>query len=398
MNENVSVIGLGYVGLPLALSAAESGYKVLGLDINQERVKTINMGKSPIEDIADLQIVNVVKDGSFFASSDFSLLSSSKIILITVPTPLSEIGEPDLDFITNAIDLFSPYVAKGSLIILESTVAPGFTRDVFIPMVLSKTKLNENELDFGFSPERIDPGNNLWNLRTTPKIISASSERSLNDVYEFYSKFVEVLHRVKCFEVAETAKLLENSFRLVNISLANELMVFCDALGIEVNEVIMAASSKPYGFMPFYPGVGVGGHCIPVDPMYLAHKANEIGTPIKLINLSSSINLNLPMYFVKKVSKILGDLKDRKILVIGVAYKPNIGDTRETPVKNLILELRKRGAQVSWHDELVKNWNGEESVPLENKFDLAIVATRHDYMNLTVLGSMPVIDSRRSTL
>ena len=313
-------------------------------------------------------------------------------------TPLSEIGEPDLDFITNAIDLFSPYVAKGSLIILESTVAPGFTRDVFIPMVLSKTKLNENELDFGFSPERIDPGNNLWNLRTTPKIISASSERSLNDVYEFYSKFVEVLHRVKCFEVAETAKLLENSFRLVNISLANELMVFCDALGIEVNEVIMAASSKPYGFMPFYPGVGVGGHCIPVDPMYLAHKANEIGTPIKLINLSSSINLNLPMYFVKKVSKILGDLKDRKILVIGVAYKPNIGDTRETPVKNLILELRKRGAQVSWHDELVKNWNGEESVPLENKFDLAIVATRHDYMNLTVLGSMPVIDSRRSTL
>ena len=176
MNENISVIGLGYVGLPLALSAAESGYKVLGLDINQERVKTINMGKSPIEDIADLQIVNVVKDGSFFASSDFSLLSSSKIILITVPTPLSEIGEPDLDFITNAIDLFSPYVAKGSLIILESTVAPGFTRDVFIPMVLTKTKLNENELDFGFSPERIDPGNNLWNLRTTPKIISASSE------------------------------------------------------------------------------------------------------------------------------------------------------------------------------------------------------------------------------
>jgi UDP-N-acetyl-D-glucosamine dehydrogenase len=261
---------------------------------------------------------------------------------------------------------------------------------------MATLNLKSEEFLLAFSPERIDPMNTNWTVKNTPKLVAGLTPEAATKAKEFYSKFIDQVDVCDSLEVAETAKLLENSFRLVNISFINEVAMFCQKIGIDINDVIKAASTKPYGFMPFYPSVGVGGHCIPVDPLYLAEAANKVDAPTRFIELADEINLGMPTYFVDRASNILGGLRDKKILVIGVAYKPNVADVRETPVQALIAGLREQGAEVSWHDNLVQRWNGEASVDLSDSYDLAILATPHSYLDLKKLGKLQILNTRSS--
>lgn len=396
MNKKIAVIGLGYVGLPLALSASNSGYKVVGIDNNVNKVNVLKAGGTSIEDIENFAVLNSINKGNLLISDDFSEISGSEVILICVPTPLNNYFKPDLSYIELAANSLSPYIQPGTLIILESTVEPSTTRNFLRPILEQGSGLTSDQFFVAFSPERIDPSNHLWHIKNTPKLVAGLTDVACTLAMQFYGNFIDELVQCQSLEIAETAKLLENSFRLVNISFINELSIFCQKLGIDVNEVIKAAATKPYGFMPFYPSVGVGGHCIPVDPLYLSNKAREIGAPTRFINLADQINREMPGYFVGRAEEKLGGLKNKKILVVGVAYKPNVADVRETPVSALINGLREKGAQVSWHDDLVKEWNGEKSVPLSSDFDLVIIATPHDYLDLTKLGNVPILNTRGS--
>jgi len=396
MPFQISIIGQGYVGLPLSLAASEAGYSVIGIDNNTNRIKELQLGKSEIEDISNTVVSKFIKSGNYKPTSNYEEVSKSKIILICVPTPLTKNNLPDLTAIESSVKQISRYLTKDSLVILESTVEPGTTRDFLIPILEKGSGLSKEDFYVAFSPERIDPLNKKWNIKNIPKIVSGLNEKSKNLAIDFYSKFIDTVIPVESLEVAETAKLLENSFRLVNISFINEVSIFCQKLGIDVNDVINAAASKPYGFMPFYPSIGVGGHCIPVDPVYFANKADEIGVETRFIDLAVQVNNEMPGYFVGRAEEKLGGLKGKKVLVVGVSYKPNVADVRETPVEELINGLVKRGAEVSWHDDLVKDWNGKKSVELSNNFDLAILATPHDYLDLKKLGSVPILNTRSS--
>jgi UDP-N-acetyl-D-glucosamine dehydrogenase len=263
-------------------------------------------------------------------------------------------------------------------------------------MIESISGIERELFDISFSPERIDPNNATWRLENTTKLVAGLTMKATEKTINFYSNFVSNIHVCESLEIAETAKLLENTFRFVNISFINEMAIFCHKMGIDINKVIEAAATKPHGFMPFYPSIGVGGHCIPVDPLYLANKAVEIGVLIRFIDLADQINEGMPSYFVVRAEEKLDGLKNKKVLVVGVSYKPNVADIRETPVEGLIAGLKQKGAQVAWHDDLVKEWNGEKSVALSGDFDLAILATPHDYIDLTKLGNMPVLNTRES--
>jgi UDP-N-acetyl-D-glucosamine dehydrogenase len=279
-------------------------------------------------------------------------------------------------------------------VIIESTIQPGTTRDILIPILERVSGLSRDKFFTAYSPERIDPRNSQWNIKNTPKLVAGLDEPSAAIASDFYRSFVDHVEVSGSLEIAETAKLLENSFRLINISFVNELAIFCQKLGINVLDVVSAAATKPYGFMPFYPGIGVGGHCIPVDPLYLAQKAREIGVSSKLIDLADEINLNMPKYFVARAEQKLGGLKDKRVIVVGLAYKPNVTDVRETPVQALIQGLRQKGAIVVWHDDLVKEWKGERSTSLSDIYDLAILATFHDNVNLTKLGNVDILSTK----
>jgi len=396
MQFQISIIGQGYVGLPLSLAACEAGYTVVGIDNDSNKIQRLLSGQSGIEDINNSNVAAVLKSGRYIPTSDYKEVSKSSVILICVPTPLNNRNLPDLTAIESAAKNISQYLNKGSLVILESTVEPGTTRDFLVPILERGSGLRKEDFHVAFSPERIDPLNKNWNIKNTPKIVAGLTEKSEIMAIDFYSKFIDTVIPVESLEVAETAKLLENSFRLINISFINEIAIFCQRLGIDVNHVINAAVTKPYGFMPFYPSVGVGGHCIPVDPVYLANKADQIGIETRFIDLAVQINKEMPRYFVGRAEEKLGSLKEKKVLVVGVSYKPNVADVRETPVEELINGLVKKGADVSWHDDLVKEWNGKKSVALSNNFDLAILATPHHYIDLSKLGSIPILDTRSS--
>jgi len=392
----VTVIGQGYVGLPLSVSAAKVNFDVTGIDIDTPKVALINSRKSPVEDITDAELVDVINSGSYRATSNTYIHISTEIICICVPTPLGKNHQPDLDILKSACTEVGKNLKRGMLVIIESTIQPGTTRNIVIPILEKESGLTNDKFLVAFSPERIDPMNKKFTMKNTPKLVAGLTPEAAVKAKEFYSKFIDQVDICDSLEVAETAKLLENSFRLVNISFINELAMFCQKIGIDVNYVIKAASTKPYGFMPFYPSVGVGGHCIPVDPLYLAEAARVAGAPSRFIELADEINLGMPTYFVGRASEMLGGLKDKKVLVIGVAYKPNVADVRETPVEALISGLKKSGAVVSWHDDLVKSWNDEISVALGAGFDLAILATPHDYLDLSLLGKVPVLNTRGS--
>jgi UDP-N-acetyl-D-glucosamine dehydrogenase len=396
MNIQISVIGQGYVGLPIAMAACEAGYKVIGIDKDQEKIELLKSGISGLEDVSDQAVTKYLKSSSYQPTTEFEEISNSKVILICVPTPLDAESLPDLSYVKNATNEISKYLSKDTLVILESTVGPGTTRDFMIPLLEKGSGMPRQNFHVAFSPERIDPLNQNWNIFNTPKIVAGLTEESKQLAMNFYSRFVKTLVPVDSLEIAETAKLLENSFRLVNISFINEISQFCQKLGINIKSVIDAASTKPYGFMPFYPSLGVGGHCIPVDPIYLANKAQQIGATARFIEVATNINLEMPIYFTDIAEGLLGSLINKRVLIIGISYKPNVSDVRQTPVSGLIEVLRNRGALVSWHDDLVKEWAGETSVPLSPDYDLAILATPHNYLDLSKIGKVQLLNTRGS--
>ena len=394
--KKITVIGQGYVGLPLAIAAYEAGYDVTGIDNSIEKIVDLNSGITGIEDLSSAKLQAALSSGRYKVTDRITSINESDAILVCVPTPLGIDHKPDLKFLLDAVESAARNLKQGALIIIESTVEPGTTRSIVLPMIEKISGYSSEKFLLAFSPERIDPTNKNWDVINTPKLIAGLNHTAQQKAVEFYSKFVDKIVQCESLEIAETAKLLENTFRLINISFINELSIFCQKMNIDINQVITAAATKPYGFMPFYPSIGVGGHCIPVDPLYLANKAREIGTPTRFIDLADEINREMPEYFVGRSVEMIGDLKGKKVLVIGVSYKPNVADVRETPVEALILGLEQKGAHVGWHDDLVKEWNGKMSVALSSDFDLAIIAVPHDYLDLKVLGKMPILNTRGS--
>jgi UDP-N-acetyl-D-glucosamine dehydrogenase len=389
-------MGQGYVGLPLALDAANSGFDVTGLDNNSEKVSQITEGISPVEDVTNEQLRTALKSGNYKVSADLTFGSDVKVICICVPTPLGSDHKPELSSLKEAITIAGKNLKPGMLVIVESTISPGTTRQLLLPILIKTSGLSEEEFHLAYSPERIDPLNKEWNIKNTPKLVAGLTDQAAKLAQEFYAKFIDQVVICPTLEVAETAKLLENSYRLVNISFINEISIFCQKIGVDVNEVVKAASTKPYGFMPFYPSVGVGGHCIPVDPIYLSDAAKSAGAASRFIDLADEINQAMPSYFVERAKQIIDGVKSKKILVIGLSYKPNVADVRESPVISLIEQLRKAGADVYWHDDLVRSWNGEETTPISSGFDLAIIATPHNYLELSALKNVPILNTRSS--
>ena len=391
MSLKVAIVGQGYVGLPLAMAAVGAGHSVVGIDSDAGLVASLSSGVSVIEDVTNSELAAAIKSG-YSVSGSFSAVGDCSVVVVCVPTPLDAAGAPDISILIGAVNSVASVVKPGVLVIVESTIATGTIRKVIAPIL--EAKLGVGHFDLVYSPERIDPLNKKWGVKNTPKLVAGLSEVALNRAVSFYSGFVSTVVPGSSVEVIETAKLLENSFRFVNISFINEISVLCDALGIDVLEVIDAAASKPYGFMPFYPGAGVGGHCIPVDPIYLASAARDAGSPSRFIELARDINSAMPAYFVGRAVEKLGTLPGKKIIVIGVAYKANVSDTRESAAEKLIDLLRGAGAIVSWHDDVVGTWRGEESSALSASFDLAILVTPHDGLDMAALGSVPVINTR----
>ena len=386
----VAVVGQGYVGLPVAIAAARAGHEVIGIDSDTNRVQLLKSGHSPIGDISDQQVSGVLNSKNYSIEDNFNKIGICEIVVICVPTPLDQEGKPDLSPLKTALKKIAIYLSTNALIINESTVSPGTTRGL-IKETLDKAGI---PYELAYSPERIDPANKKWTVTNTPKLVAGLTPAATERAAAFYKTFVDSVTIGSSPEVIETAKLLENSFRLVNISFVNELAQFCAAMGIDVREVVDSAATKPYGFMPFYPGAGVGGHCIPVDPSYLVSKAQEMGVPTRFIDLANDLNQSLPSYFTGVASGILGGLTGKKILVVGIAYKPEVADVRETPAEGLIHQLRAKGAEVSWHDELVQEWNGEKSVELTPGFDLVILVNPHSNTNLAALGSTQILNTR----
>ncbi len=368
----VAIIGQGYVGQTIAVGAAGAGHTVVGFDLNAGLVDQLNSGKSHIEGISDSELASLISSNFFTASTDPSVLEGSDVIVIAVPTPLDGDRNPDLSYVHAAAELINQQVKSPVLIINESTSYPGTLRNEIAARITGVEHL------FASSPERVDPGNTQWGTKNTPRLIGGLTPAAVAKAREFYGSFCDSIIEVSSPEVAEAAKIFENTFRQVNIALVNEFAQISDALGISGREVIEAAATKPYGFMPFNPGPGVGGHCIPVDPSYLAHVANEVGVPATFIKRANEVNLAMPAYVVKRVvTGAGGSIAGKSVVVIGVSYKANVADTRETPAAAVIDLLRAEGANVVWHDELVGSWRGESSVPL-SPHDIAVVVTKHD--------------------
>ena len=405
---DVGVIGLGYVGLPLAIQATSSKLKVYGYDINEKRVSNYNDGQSSIEDISNQELQKSLKDG-LFLSADPKYLSDSEVIVISVPTPLTDY-QPDLSFVRSAAETIAQHIVKEQIIILESTTYPGTTVEVLVPIIEDISGLKAG-VDFyvGYSPERIDPGNEKWNFKNTPKIISGINEKSLQKIKAFYEKIIDSVVSVGGTKEAEMVKLLENTYRHVNIALINELAILCNMLEIDIWEVVDAAKTKPFGFESFRPGPGVGGHCIPVDPNYLSFKTRQIGKPVRFVELAQEINNSMPNYVVsrllEKMNLLEKPFKNSNILILGVAYKKDIGDVRESPALGIIENLLDRGVNVKYFDPYVseidvKNQkiNKEESLDNIKNYDLILVHTAHtefekfDFNNITV----PIFDATGS--
>ena len=383
---DLGVVGLGYVGLPLAVEASIQGLSVIGYDINSERVEMINNGISPIEDISNDELSNALE--KFFSTLDSKLLSKCQNIVISVPTPLTDY-QPDLSYVISAAKTVGNNLVKNQVVILESTTYPGTTIEVLIPNLESTSKLKAGEDFFvGYSPERIDPGNKVWKFKNTPKVISGINDISTDKIQSFYESIIETTVLVKGTKEAEMVKLLENTYRHVNIALINELAMLCKMLDIDIWEVVNAAKTKPFGFESFKPGPGVGGHCIPVDPEYLSFKTRQIGKPVRFVELAQEINNSMPAYVVGQISEILNKngkiLNNSKILLMGVAYKNDISDMRESPAIDITELLLEKKVDVSYFDPFVKEFsvfgkaiNKEDEINSFDNYDMLLVLTPH---------------------
>jgi UDP-N-acetyl-D-glucosamine dehydrogenase len=384
--RRLAIIGQGYVGLPLAMAAVDAGWTVIGVDNLEAKVSQINSGSSPVEDISDERLQSAIAKGAYKATTDFSAVSEASVITICVPTPLDEKREPDLALLRSAAKGIAPFVSNETLVVSESTSYPGTLRDVIIPIINELKPQESQKLYFASAPERVNPGDLVWDQKNTPRLVGAIDEASKVKALAFYESICDAAVSVSTPEVAEAAKLLENTFRLVNIALINEFTQLCSANGVNVHEVIDAASSKPYGFMPFRPGVGVGGHCIPVDPLYLTWWARQSGVQAKFVESADSINHAMPKYVAERALSLVNpEIKNPKVLILGVAYKPGVGDVRETPASELRDYLKAQGVDVAWHDPLVPVWEGSNPVDLDWDCDVAILATKQPGMNLEQL-------------
>ena len=398
-NRILAIIGQGYVGLPLAMAAVDAGWTVIGIDNFEAKVSQINSGKSPVEDISDTQLQAALASGAYRASTDFSSVSKASVITICVPTPLNEKREPDLSLLQSAAKAIAPFVSNETLVVSESTSYPGTLRDIIIPAVdLLKPKESVN-IYFASAPERVNPGDPVWNQKNTPRLVGAVDTTSKIKALAFYESICANVVSVSSPEVAEAAKLLENTFRLVNIALINEFTQMCTSSGINVNDVIDAASSKPYGFMPFRPGVGVGGHCIPVDPLYLTWWARQNGNDAKFVESADFINRKMPSYVARRAIALTdSSITKPRVLILGVAYKTGVGDVRETPVLALRKSLEAQGAEVAWHDPMVPIWEGSKSVDINWNCDVAILATYQPGMQVNKLieAGIQILDCTNS--
>jgi UDP-N-acetyl-D-glucosamine dehydrogenase len=372
----VAVIGQGYVGLTISAFAGRS-YEVIGFDKNPKIVSQLNSGISHIEGVESESIGSLIKAGRYKATSTGSDISDVQVVVIAVPTPLTNERQPDLSYIDDACKTIGENIKKSVLVINESTSFPGTLRN-YIKPAIEKYSGGESEHIYAISPERVDPGRSDFNQKNTPRLYAGLTPEASKKTRDFYSKFCNNLVEVSSPEVAEAAKLFENTFRQVNIALVNEFAQIAYSLGISVYETLEAANTKPYGFMKFTPSAGVGGHCIPVDPTYLAAVAEEHGAPATFIRRANEVNLEMSKYVVDRVAADNGEsLAGKSVLVVGVAYKPNVADVRETAADLVIEHLRSRGAVVTWHDDVVRSWHGESSAPLSGA-DIAVVVTKHD--------------------
>lgn len=370
------IIGQGYVGLPLALAAAESGHTVLGMDINSDLVKGLNSGHSHVEDVDNSRLSKMLISGNYRATSNPEEIAECNVIIIAVPTPLDSNRNPDLSSLISACETIAKFAQPRTLVINESTSYPGTLRSLISQIISNGSK----DFYFSVSPERVDPGNKKWKIKNTPRLFSGLDVNATNLTREFYSRFCENLIEVDSPEIAESAKLFENTFRQVNIALVNEFAEIMNSLKIPVHPVLDAAASKPYGFMKFAPGIGVGGHCIPVDPSYLAHASSQAGVDPQFIKLANEVNYNIPAKIVKRFEdRLHAEVANKTILIAGIAYKENVSDLRESPSIRLYELLVNKGANVYWCDPNVKSWRGMESVaPSEMEFDAVILTVAHD--------------------
>ena len=407
----VGILGLGYVGLPLAVVFAESGFHVTGFDPIQEKVDAINTGKSYVLDIETDRIEKLVANGKLEATSDFSVLDTIDAVSICVPTPLRKTGDPDLTFILSVSEILRQYVHPGMVVVLESTTYPGTTRELILSRMVEDSGLEVGKDFFlAFSPERVDPGRKDWTTINTPKVIGGITEKCLEVSQTYYCGALEQVVPVSSAEVAEMTKLLENTFRMINIGMVNEMAIMCDRLGVDIWEVIEAAATKPFGFMKFVPGPGLGGHCIPIDPLYLSWKLKTLNYSARFIELASEINTNMPRFAVNKIQDALNDrkkaLNGAHVLILGAAYKADIDDLRESPALDIIHLLEGKGANVSYHDPFIpaithEDINLESVKDLEDAIkgsDCVVIVTNHssyDY-NEILRNAKLIVDTRNA--
>ncbi len=410
-STTVAVVGLGYVGLPLACALAEAGHSVVGIDLSIEKVEGINGGLSHVEDVAPSQIKRLVDERRLRASNEYESARNADVVIIAVPTPIDEHRVPDLSYVRSASLSLAKVISRGTLVVLESTTYPGTTEEIVVTAFRDRGYVPGVDLFIGYSPERIDPGNRDWDITNTPKVVSGLTKACLEVVVALYSSITKTLVPVSNIRTAEIEKLFENIFRGVNIALVNEFQIICDAFGIDVWEVIQACSTKPYGYMPFYPGPGLGGHCVPVDPFYLAWKARQLNVNTEFIELSGRVNASMPEYVVTKVDQLLNArqraLNGAQVGLLGVAYKKNSSDVRESPAIKIIELLLKEGATVTYYDPHVASLEvtGHElhsELVLEDflaRQDCAIVVADHDSIDWArVLEYAPTIIDTRNVM
>jgi len=379
----ITVVGQGYVGLPISICAAEAGHTVFGFDIDQDKISKLKLGISNSPEVSTDKLLDLQLRNKISFSSSISDGFGSSIFVIAVPTPLDSQQKPDLSFLTSACELIAQVVGPSSLIINESTSYIGTLRELIKPIIDKISGLID--LNYAVAPERIDPGNKFWNIKNTPRNIAGLTVEATQQSADFYGSFCDSINLVSSPEVAECAKLFENTFRQVNIALVNELSQISSKLSFSTHEAIMAAATKPFGFMPFYPSVGVGGHCIPVDPSYLSYSAEIAGVDAKFVELANKVNSSMPQVIKERVKNYLGgDVSGKKVQIAGISYKPDISDLRESPALELINELETAGAIVSWHDPFVEEYKGKQSIPLSSKIDLGLIVTPHSQIDFTI--------------
>jgi UDP-N-acetyl-D-glucosamine dehydrogenase len=405
----IGIIGLGYVGLPLAVEFANNNFTVIGIDINKDRADQLNKGENYIGDVSDDNLKQLVSSKKISATTDFSVLTNIDAVIICVPTPLNKLKDPDVSYILSVMDQLTKYVHTDMLISLESTTYPGTTRELILPALVKTNLTVGKEFYLCFSPERVDPGNDKYQIKNTPKVIGGITEECTRIGKLLYESIIETVVPVSSPEAAETVKLLENTFRSINIGLANEVAIMCEKLGVDVWEVIDAAATKPFGFMKFTPGPGLGGHCIPIDPHYLAWKMKTLDYRARFIELAGEINTGMPLHVVDLISRGLNrfqkPINGSKILVLGIAYKKDIDDVRESPALDVMTLLEQEGAQVDYYDGYVPKikWNDEDKFSKKNLtaetlplYDAVVVLTDHSNIDYDLVKSESklIVDTR----